>query len=87
MLLGLIAGTVGALLGAAMVRKLGQVGIPAFQDILVFLFSGPRLYPTVGVNHLITAGVVIVVVSLIATFYPAFLATRIQPHVAMQARE
>ena len=86
-LLGIFSGLLGSTLGAALVLKLGQSGIPAMTDILVFLFSGPRLYPEVGLGHILGAFVVIVVVILAATFYPARLATRIEPVVAMQARE
>ncbi|MDJ0763136.1 MAG: FtsX-like permease family protein [Myxococcota bacterium] len=85
--LSLIAGLVGSLLGAALVLRLGQTGIPAFAEILVFLFSGPRLYPTVGLGNLAIAWCVILGVSLGATLYPAYLATRIQPVVAIQAKE
>jgi ABC-type lipoprotein release transport system permease subunit len=86
-LLGAVAGIIGTLLGAGLVNHLNQTGIPAMHDIMVFLFSGPLLYPTVGTGNLIAAWVVILLVSLAATFYPAYMATRIQPVVAMQARE
>jgi ABC-type lipoprotein release transport system permease subunit len=87
LLLGLVSGALGALLGAGAVSYLGKIGIPAVADVLVFLFSGPRLYPSVGPGNLVFAAGVILTVSLAATFYPAFVATRIQPVVAMQARE
>jgi ABC-type antimicrobial peptide transport system permease subunit len=51
--LGLIAGTVGALGGAAFIMWLGSAGIPAGNDFLLFLFSGPRLFPDVGVVNLV----------------------------------
>ena len=85
--LGLIAGVLGAALGALTVSHFGTVGIPAVEDILVLLFGGPRLYPTVGLSNLIVAGAIILGVSMLATFYPAFIATRIPPVVAMQPRE
>ncbi|MBW1810991.1 MAG: FtsX-like permease family protein [Deltaproteobacteria bacterium] len=86
-LLGMAAGLLGSIVGAIVMLIFGHVGIPAVADILVFLFSGPRLFPTVGLGNMIGAWVVILFVSLVATFYPAFIATRIQPFVAMQARE
>jgi len=85
--LGVLAGGLGAFAGGALVTILGTTGIPAPNDILVFLFSGPRLFPTVAAGHLIAGVVTILVVSLISTFYPARIATRIEPVVAMQARE
>ena len=87
LILGAVAGLVGALAGFGFMSWLGSVGIPAPSDALIFLFSGPRLFPTVTSDHVVTAFVLILVVSLVATFYPALLATRIQPVVAMQARE
>lgn len=82
--LGLIAGALGAIASTAFVSWLHAVGIPAFADQLILLFAGPKLFPTwtakdvlLGVGSVVTAGVV-------STLYPAFLAARIQPVVAMQ---
>ena len=85
--LGLLAGSAGALAGGGIVTLLGSVGIPAPNDILVFLFSGPRLFPTVASGHMISGILVILLVSLVSTLYPARIATRIEPVVAMQAGE
>ncbi|MBI4822235.1 MAG: ABC transporter permease [Deltaproteobacteria bacterium] len=85
--LGVISGTAGSLAGAAVVTWIGKIGIPAQSDVMVFLFAGPRLYPAFGIQHLIFAIVTIVVVSVVSTFYPARLATRIQPIEAMRGRE
>ena len=82
--LGMLAGAGGAGLGAAVLSVLGEVGIPANNDVLIFLFSGPRLHPTFGVRHLLWGMSAIVAVSLVSTVYPARIATRIQPVVAMQ---
>ncbi len=81
--LGLLSGGLGALVGAGIVTWMGAVGIPAASEILVFLFSGPRLHPVVTLSHLLTGVGVILVVSLISTWYPARIATRIQPIEAM----
>lgn len=85
--LTLLAGTVGVALGAGIVGVLHVVGIPATSDILIFLFGGPRLYPTVGVDDVLIALLVIVAVSMLAALYPARLATRVPPVVAMQRNE
>lgn len=87
LVLGALAGTLGAFAGAGLVTFLGSVGIPAVEDVLVLLFAGPRLYPSVGPSHMIIALVVIFLVSVVSTMYPAFVATRIQPVVAMQRRD
>lgn len=85
--LGVLSGGLGALLGAGAVTWLGKVGIPATADVLVLLFAGPRLHPTVGASHLAVAVAVILVVSLASTLYPAFVATRVQPIEAMRSKE
>lgn len=87
LMLGAVSGVLGAALGFGLVSLMGSQGIPAPSDAFIFLFSGPSLFPTVTAGHVLTAFVLILVVSLVATFYPAYLATRIQPVVAMQARE
>jgi len=85
--LGVVAGGLGALGAAAFVTYLGSSGIPAGNDALIFLFGGPKLYPVVSVGHIVAALIATVVVSVAATLYPARLATRIQPVVAMQGKE
>ncbi len=85
--LGIIAGSAGALVGAAVVTVAHIKGIPAPNDIFVFLFAGPRLFPAVSAGNLGLALLATIVVSVAATLYPARLATRIQPVVAMQGKE
>jgi len=87
MALGLVAGTLGAGIGAGFVKVLGNVGLPATSEQMVFLFSGPRLFPTVELHHLFFASIVILLVSIISTLYPALIATKVEPVVAMQAGE
>ena len=87
LLLSAVAGAAGAAVGAAFVGWLGQIGIPAVEDVLVILFAGPRLYPSVGIDDLAFAGASVVAVALLSTFYPALLAMRVQPVTAMQGKE
>ncbi|MEE2902279.1 MAG: FtsX-like permease family protein [Myxococcota bacterium] len=87
MALGIVSGLIGAGIGAGIIKALGSVGLPATSKQMVFLFSGPRLFPTVEPHHLIFASVVILLVSIISTLYPALIATRVEPVVAMQAGE
>ncbi len=84
--LGLLAGAVGGGLGVGLVAWMGSAGIPASNEVLVFLFGGPRLYPSVGWENVGLAVGIILGVSLVSTLYPAVLAARIQPVVAMQSR-
>jgi len=86
--LGFLSGGLGAGLATLLLKWLGNVGISASGvDILVFLFSGPRLYPFVTMTHLLLGVGSILVVSLISTFYPAWIAVRVPPVVAMSAGE
>jgi ABC-type lipoprotein release transport system permease subunit len=84
---GLVFGGLGALLGAGTVQLIAHWGIPATSDIMYFLFSGPRLIPFLHVGSLIGAFVVVLIVSGISSFYPALLAMRVSPLVAMQTDE
>lgn len=85
--LALTFGAVGALFGSAVVISLGVQGIPAPNDVLQFLFGGPRLHPFLAPMHLGLAFVIMLVVSTVSTLYPAHLATRITPLEAMQKEE
>lgn len=87
MVLGLLAGGAGALLAVAAILVLGQVGIPAPSDVLVFLFGGPRLFPSVGVDDVGFGVIVILVVSVLSTLLPAIIAAFVPPVVAMQGRD
>ena len=87
LVLGVGSGLVGALLGVGVISALGVVGIPASNEIVRFIFAGPRLYPHVSVGNVALAASVIFGVSVLSTLYPAIVATRIQPVVAMRGRE
>jgi ABC-type lipoprotein release transport system permease subunit len=87
LLLGLAAGAVGAGLGAGFVTALGRVGLPAPADAFVILFAGPRLYPTVTGGDLAFGITTILAVSVLSALYPALLAARVAPIVAMQSQE
>lgn len=85
--LGAVFGAIGVGLGAGIVGWLGNVGIPAANDTLVFLFGGPRMYPWLSGAHVAFALGLVVMVTTISTIYPAMLATRVTPLEAMQDKE
>ncbi|OJH37553.1 ABC transporter permease [Cystobacter ferrugineus] len=85
--LGLVFGVLGAAMGGAIMNMLGHVGIPAGNEALYFFFSGPRLFPSLHLSNLVAAFVIVLVVSALSTFYPAYLATRVSPLQAMQTDE
>jgi ABC-type lipoprotein release transport system permease subunit len=80
----LFGGALGSLVGVGIILWLGSVGIPATTDIFYFLFSGPRLFPTLSTSTLAVAVGVLLLVSVLASLYPALLATRVTPLSAMQ---
>jgi ABC-type lipoprotein release transport system permease subunit len=82
-----VAGTLGTALGTGLISWLNTQGIPATTDVMVFLFSGPRLFPDYTSQHVWMANTIIVVVSLLATLWPARVATRVQPIEAMRSAD
>lgn len=84
---GLSFSALGALAGAGIVKLIGAVGIPARSDVMFFFFSGPRLFPQLATQNLVAAFTMVLVVSTLASFYPAFLALRVQPVTAMQTED
>jgi ABC-type antimicrobial peptide transport system permease subunit len=85
--IGIIFGALGALIGAGIVLFLGKAGIPAPSDVWTFFFSGPALYPTLGTARLAAALVIVLVVSVLSSLYPAWLAMRVTPRQAMGTEE
>ncbi|MCC7072016.1 MAG: ABC transporter permease [Deltaproteobacteria bacterium] len=85
--LGALAGVVGALTSVLFITWLSKVGIPAPADVLQVLFGGPRLYPTLTASNVVAGVVATLIVGVFATLYPARLAMRVQPVVAMQGKE
>lgn len=84
LMLGMIAGGSGALFAAGLITVLGQVGIKAWNEVAVFFFGGNYLYPTIGPLNLAIGFAVVVTVSVVATLYPAAVATGVQPVEAMR---
>jgi ABC-type antimicrobial peptide transport system permease subunit len=86
--LGLVFGALGALLGSGVVAALHHFGISAGgNETFYFFFSGPRLFPTLSPMNVIAALIIVILVTILSTLYPAFLATRIAPVRAMQTEE
>jgi ABC-type lipoprotein release transport system permease subunit len=85
--IGGIFGALGAAVGAGVVTALGRVGIPAANDVFTFFFSGPRLHPSLGATSLVSALLIVLVVSAVSSFYPAWLAMRVTPRQAMATEE
>ena len=85
--LGVLFGGVGILLGSGVMTWLHQRGIPAPNDVAYFFFSGPKLLPQLSSGNLVVALIIILLVTLISTLFPAMIATRVSPLRAMQSDE
>jgi ABC-type lipoprotein release transport system permease subunit len=66
---------------------LGRVGIPALTLQLSFFFSGPRLFPGVTVQQVLFSLFTVLIVSIISSIYPAWLALRVSPREAMSVED
>ena len=84
---GGLFGGLGSLLGVGIVAILRIVGIPAYNDIFYFFFSGHRLHPGLSVANVAVALAIVLVVSGASSIYPALIAMRVSPRQAMQSDE
>jgi ABC-type lipoprotein release transport system permease subunit len=80
-----IFGALGVVLALAVVAILGRIGIPAPNEILEFVFSGPKLILSVSFTSVIVSYLVGIGVSLVATLYPLGKAVAVSPVTAMRA--
>ncbi|HLV60374.1 MAG TPA: FtsX-like permease family protein [Fredinandcohnia sp.] len=87
LVLGLFASALGALGATGILAALGSSGIHTHEPFFIFLFGGTALYPAIDVANVVWGFVVIVIISVISTLYPARLAARVPPIVAMQGKE
>lgn len=88
--LTVVAAAVGTALAGGLIAWWGASGLTApsaGNGIFYVLFGGRALFPVLQVTHVLAGFLVIGFVSLVATLYPAFIATRVAPVVAMQRRE
>jgi ABC-type antimicrobial peptide transport system permease subunit len=84
---GALFGGLGSLLGIGIIMLMRMSGIPATNDTLYFLFSGPRLFPGLSPANIAIALFIVLVVSTLSSIYPGLLAMRVSPRQAMQSDE
>jgi ABC-type lipoprotein release transport system permease subunit len=80
-----IFGALGIICSLALVAWLGYVGIPAPNEILEFVFSGPKLHLTASFTSVVVSYLVAIAVSVLASLYPVAKAVRVPPVTAMRA--
>ena len=78
-LLGLFGATLGALLGAATIVYFSQHGIPAFSEAQKYTYGGDRLFPMLKLRDVLTPPLIMLGVSVIASFIPSLSAARQRP--------
>jgi ABC-type lipoprotein release transport system permease subunit len=77
----------GGLLALIGLVVLSKIGIPATTDVVTFLFSGPRLYPTITWEVMFAVPVIVATLATLTSLYAARHAAHIQPVDAMQDKE
>lgn len=85
--LGLVFGTIGAVLGSVFMVWMGHAGVPAGNEFLYFFFSGPRLFPALSWGSIAGAYIVVLIVTCVSALYPALMATKVSPIQAMASED
>jgi ABC-type antimicrobial peptide transport system permease subunit len=86
-LTGLFGALLGTVLATLAVGIMSKSGLPAGNDVVSFLFSGPRLYPHLRWGLVVVAPFVVTLISTAASIYAARHAARVKPAEAMQEKE
>lgn len=78
---------VGTLFAGLTLFYFGAKGIPAGHDVVVFLFSGLRLYPKIELILMFVLPCMVVLLAVLSSLYSARFAARVSPVTAMQEKE
>ncbi len=87
--IGLFAAVLGAVAGGLLVTAVAQSGIPIGDltqtagDVEVYALMGDRIYPAMSLNTTITYVILVTIISAVASFYPAWQASRKEPAEAL----
>jgi putative ABC transport system permease protein len=82
-ILGAMAAAAGVALGGALVLHYGARGIPMNTVTLAWLAGGDALYPVLRLPSVARAAVAIASLSMLASLYPAWTASRLEPREAL----
>lgn len=82
-LLGIISAGFGILLGSILALWLGQVGIPAFTESMSYGWGGDRAYPYLTIANIFGSYCLIVILTVLASLYPAHIASHLKPIEAL----
>jgi len=81
--LGVVSALAGALAGSLVVAWLAVHGIPMKAASLAWMAGGDVLYPELRAASLLRSAASIVLLSTLASVYPAFSASRLEPREAL----
>jgi ABC-type lipoprotein release transport system permease subunit len=85
-LIGAVGAVIGCLISALLLGVLGRVGID-FSFVAemgeMTALLGDRIYPSVTAAHIISRGITVTLIVAIASFYPAWQASRKEPAEAL----
>ena len=87
LLSGLLFAGIGSALAILVILTFGKQGIPAQGDVAKFFFSGSRLFFHVNWSAIFSVNLLILIISFIATQFPAWKAMKISPLLAMQKKD
>jgi ABC-type lipoprotein release transport system permease subunit len=85
-LIGLVGAIIGCLLGLLLLGLVGRVGIDfSFASGMgeVGALMGDRLYPSVTLGGVVSRGVAVALIAMLASLYPAWQAARQEPAEAL----
>jgi putative ABC transport system permease protein len=82
-ILGAMAAAAGVALGGALVLHYGARGIPMNTVTLTWLAGGDALFPVLRLPSVTRAALAIASLSMLASFYPAWTASRLEPREAL----
>ncbi len=84
---GMLGAFSGAVAATAIILMAGRKGIPAANDVVTFIFSGPRLYPVIHWQVVTSVPLLITLFATLASIYAARHAAKVQPADATQEKE
>ena len=85
-MIGMVGAIFGVLLGLGCNILLGQVGMDfsSYGGVTDYMaLISDKIYPTLGLEHVIQRVVTVIIISTLAAFYPAREASRSEPAKAL----
>jgi ABC-type lipoprotein release transport system permease subunit len=84
---GVVGSLLGTLGGVLLLAFLGHKGIPSMGDFMTFLFSGPKLYPKLHPDLILSTPLLVTCLATLASVYAARHGAQIRPVEAMAEKE